>query len=1031
MTIMPVWLGAQVRQTISGTVVDSDNVPIWGATVSIKGSRNGVSTGQDGRYTLTFQYEKGTVLEVQCLGYETVTRSVDEKTAVVNVKLDVSSEFLEDAVVIGYGTVRKSDLTGSVSTVKIDDVEAGQVTSFDKLLQGRAAGVQVTTGNNAPGGAINIKIRGTSSFNSSSEPLYVVDGIVLNPASQDVSNPISSTGQEGQNALTSTNPNDIASMEILKDASATAIYGSMGANGVVLITTKSGSSQKPKVSFSSNVEISQAYKKVRLLNLDEFVEYANAVGYSVSADTLQARDWQDYTMRTAISTNNRLSVSGKTKTTNYYIALGYLSNNGILKGTDVSQGDLRINLDQNIGKWVKVGLKSSFTERSNNMTQGTEPGGTQNATRATNMLRQMLGSKPYLVSESAVSYDEDYLRGTDIWLNNYDDKSREYRINAAGYIDIRFAKWLSFKSTFGTDYRYKERTRWYGEYIDNAKNGRGGYSSLNSFRYNLDNVLSFNHTWNDAHRLSATLGMSTSYNRVANRTIDASDFPDHSFRAAGIYTARSQAPYYSEEESSLLSFFARAIYSYKDRYVLTATMRADGSSKFSNGNKFSYFPSFALAWNIKEESFMKNVDLVNTLKLRLGWGMVGNQGVSPYQTLTVYNSIWMASPTSDYITYENGQYKIGVKPSLLANSNLRWETTEQYNAGVDLSMFKNRLNFTVDFYNKDTRNLLQSISIPVSTGFSSMWVNRGEILNRGVEISIDGVPVETRDFSWMLGGNISFNKNTIKDIGVPESQWGSLYGSAFLGSDIGNDATYFKMPANIFMVGHPFGLFYGFETDGIVQQEDVASGTLPSYRGKTLQPGDIKYVDKNGDGNITDEDKTIIGDPNPLFTYGFNTSFVYKNWNLSANFVGVYGNQIVNGNLMQENDTAPANPAQNINNIRAAAFYNAWTEENTNTTYPRLRSTTNSGDFTDRIVEDGSYLRLASISLGYTFRFDKVKWIDSLNLNFTARNPVVFTKYQGWDPDVSSYTNDSKRVGVDWGSYPSSRGYIMGVMITF
>jgi len=1023
---------AQNKLTVSGRVVDEASAAVWGATVSIQGQNNGTVTDKDGSFSL--KVDAGTVkLEIQCLGYETLV--LDCKAGQSNIKavLSETTEGLNEAVVVGYGTVRKSDMTGSVSSVKIDKIAATQVTSFDHLLQGRAAGVQVTTGSNAPGGAVNVKIRGTSTFNGTSEPLYVVDGIILNPASQDVSNPISSTGQESQNALTSINPNDIASMEILKDASATAIYGSMGANGVVLITTKTGTSQKPKVSLSSNFEVSTPYNKIRLLNFDEFLEYADAVGYTVQApETLQPMDWQDYTLRTAFSTNNRLSVSGKTKTTNYYVALGYLNNQGILKNTGVSQGDLRINLDQKIGKHVKVGLKSSLSERSNTMTQGTEPGGTQNATRATNMLRQMLGSKPYNYTTETPEYEEeDALRGTDIWLKNYDDKAQEYRVNAAAYIDVAFTNYLSFKSTFGVDYRYKQRERWYGDKIDNAKNGRGGFSSLNAFRYNWDNVFSFNKTFNDAHRVNATAGISTSFYKVQNHTIDAMDFPDHTFRAKGIYSARSQSPYYSEEESSLMSYFVRGIYSYKDRYVLTATFRADGSSKFSAANKYSFFPSFAFAWNAKKESFLRDVKQVSNLKLRLGWGIVGNQGVSPYQTLTVYNSIWMANPNSDYKLYPNGQYQIGIKPGIMANSDLKWETTIQYNIGIDASFFKERLNLNVDLYQKNTRDLLQSIAIPPSTGFTSMWINRGEIQNRGIEVSIDGVAVDTRNFSWTLGGNIALNRNIIKNIGVPEAQWGSLYGSAFLGSDIGNDATYFKMPANIFMEGKPFGLFYGFRTDGIVQQEDVDGGKLPTYRGKTLEPGDIKYIDMNGDGNVTDEDKTIIGDPNPSFTYGFNTSFTYRNFNLSASFAGVQGIQVVNGNLMAENDVNPSNPKQNINNIRAAAFYNAWTTENTNTNYPRLHSTTNAGDFTDRLVEDGSYLRISNITASYTFRFDQVKWIESLNINLTVKNPYIFTRYSGWDPDVNSFTNDSKRVGVDWGSYPSARSYVLGIVLTF
>ena len=1030
MTALP--SSAQGRHSISGKVVDGSSAPVWGATVSVKGTTTGAITGQDGSFTLDTGREGNVEIEVQCLGYNSVSQTVASGTKGLVFVVEESTEFLEDAVVIGYGTVRKSDMTGSVSSVKIDEVQAAQAVSFDKLLQGRAAGVQVTTGSAAPGGAVSIKIRGTSTFNGTSEPLYVVDGIILNPASQDVSNPIGSTGQESQNALTSINPNDIASMEILKDASATAIYGSMGANGVVLITTKSGTSSKPQISFSSNVEISQAYRKIRLLNFEEFKEYADAVGYTVKdPDYLTPMDWQDYTLRTAVSTNNRVTVSGKSKETNYYLAVGFLNNQGILKNTGVSQGDLRMNIDQKVGSRLKVGLRTSLVSRGNTMTQGTEPGGTQNATRATNMLRQMLGSKPYLINEGAEDFEEDALRGTDIWLKNYDDKAREYRANVAAYADVKILEELSFKSTFGVDYRFKERTRWYGDKIDNARNGRGGYSSLNAFRYNWDNVLSWNRKFGRHHRLNATAGMSTTYYSVHNHTVDAQDFPDHGFRAAGIYMAKTQSPYYSEEESSLLSFFLRGIYSYRDRYILTATFRADGSSKFSKSNRFSYFPSFAFAWNVKKEGFMKNVDAISALKLRLGWGLVGNQGVSPYQTLTVYNSIWMASPTSDYTANPNGEYLIGIKPSLMSNSALKWETTEQYNIGLDLSMFHDRLNLTADLYQKYTKNLLQSISIPPSTGFSSMWVNRGEIDNKGLEISVDGIPVDTRDFSWTIGGNISFNRNKIADIGIPEAEWGALYGSAFLGSDIGNDATYFKMPANIYMKDQPFGMFYGFKTDGLVQQSDIDAGNLPTYRGVEFKPGDVKYLDTNKDGDITDLDKTIIGNPNPKFTYGFNTSFIYRNWTLSATFYGVYGNQIVNGNLMQENDTNPANPGQNINNIRADAFYKAWTEDNTDTWYPRIRSTTKVGEFTDRLIEDGSYLRISSVSLGYSLSFERVKWIKGLDVSFTVRNPYVFTKYSGWDPDVSSYTNDSKRVGVDWGSYPSARAYVLGLVLTF
>jgi len=1025
--------GAAIAQTaVSGKVMDSNNTPLTGAMVAVKGTTVGTLVDADGGYKITIPANAEKVLQFSFMGYTTVVKTVTgPKLDVVLEEDDIS---LEEVVVVGYGTMRKSDLTGSVTSVKLDETEASQVATFDKLLQGKAAGVQVVTGNSAPGGAVSVQIRGTTSFNSSGEPLYVVDGIILNSASQDVRNPIGSSGQESQNALTSINPQDIESIEILKDASATAIYGSLGANGVILITTKSGNSDKPRIEWTTSVEIANRSKKIPVLDFNGFLEYADAIGYTVKdRDYLNGIDWQDYTMRTSVSHTHRLTVSGRGNKSKYYIAGGYLNNEGILKNTNVQQGDLRVNFDSDVAKALKIGTKFTFTKRVNNMTQGTEPGGTQNATRATNMMRQMLGSKPYLLTDLAEDYNDEDIKGTDIWLQNYDDISKENRINAVVYADVKLRKDLSFKTTFGADFRDKTRTRWYGEYIDNARNGRAGMAELNAFRWNVDNVLNFNRDFGKNHRLNLMVGMSLNSSFNKNSTVEANDFPDHEFRAEGIKTARSITPGYSEDKSTLVSYYARAVYSLKNRYVLTATYRADGSSKFSPGNKYSYFPSFALAWRMNEEKFMEKLDYVSNLKLRVGWGQVGNQALSPYQTLTTYNSIKMADPNSNYNSTDNGGFLIGVKPSILANRELRWETSEQTNVGLDIGLFKNRASITVDLYKKVTKDLLQEIDIPPQSGFSNMWINRGKIQNKGLELTIDGTIIDTKDLSWSLGGNISFNRNKVLDLGKPAGQWGSIYAPAFLGKDIGNDNTYFKMPANIFIEGRPVGLFYGFQTAGLVTEEDVASGNLPTYRGKPLQAGDIKYVNVNNEdglNDINDSDKTIIGDPNPKFVYGFSTNVSYKRFSLTLMFNGVYGSDIVNGNLLQEEDTAPSNPASNINNIRAAAFYDAWTPENTDGRYPRLRKTNNSGDFTDRIVEDGSYLRLSNVTLSYRIPL-KSKWVRNLGVSVTARNLFVITNYSGWDPDVNSFSSGSQKIGVDWGSYPSAKSYLFGLNMSF
>ena len=759
------------QTAVSGRITDKNGESVIGATILVKGTTTGTSSDAEGRYKIVIPAAAEKTLQVSYLGYKPQEIAVGTRTR-IDIELESDEAQIEEVVVVGYGTLRKSDVTGAVTSVKIDKNEAAQVASFDKLLQGHAAGVQVTTGNAAPGGAVSVKIRGTSSFNGTGEPLYVVDGIILNPSSQDVKNPLGSTGQEAQNALASISPQDIASMEILKDASATAIYGSMGANGVVLITTKQGTSDTPRIEFSTMVDISTPRKHIDVLDLDQFLAYSDDVGVSLDikeGEVLEARDWQDYTMRNAVSINTRVSVSGRSDKSNYYLAGGYLDNNGIIRNTNVRQYDFRANFDHRIAKFIKVGTKTTVSNRKNQMTQGTEPGGTQNATRATSMIRQMLGSKPYVTTSGEDLGDEEDYKGTDLWLNSYEDGSDEFRLSGSLYADIRLTKWLSFKTTFGTDYRNKNRTRFYGQYLDNGLNGRAGFSELVAFRYNVDNMFNINKSFKGGHRIDAVLGISVNSAENHNSTINAQDFPDYpalEFRSDAISNAKTQVPGYSEDASTLMSYIARMVYSYKDRYVLTATFRADGSSKFSKENRFSYFPSFSAAWRMSEEKFMKNLNFISNLKLRAGWGMVGNQGLSPYQTLTTYSSMYTADPNSDYSVSPDGQFVIGIKPSIMSNRELKWETTEQYNVGLDLGLLDNRLNMTLDLYYKNTKDLLQQISIPPSTGFSSMWINRGNIENRGVEFSVDAYPVDNADFTWNVNANISFNRNKIGSIGL-------------------------------------------------------------------------------------------------------------------------------------------------------------------------------------------------------------------------------------------------------------------------
>lgn len=1002
---------------VNGRVTDINNTTLPGVSIVVKNTTVGTITNDNGNYSITIPANAEKVLVFSFIGYTSDTVEIGKK-AVVDVVMVEKSENVGEVVVVGYGKMRKSDITGSVVSVDMNKTEASTVTSFDKILQGRAAGVQVTTGNSAPGGAVDIKIRGTSSFNSSSEPLYVVDGVILNPASQDVRDAFvkggTSNGQESQNPLSSINPQDILSMEILKDASATAIYGSQGANGVILITTKTGTSGKPKIEYTTSVQVAERSKTIPLLDLQGYTAWRNEIGFNqINPDTCIEINWQDDAMRRAISQSHRISISGKSDQTTYYIAGGFLDNNGIVKKTNVKQMDFRINLDQNLGRYIKIGTKTSFSNTINNMTQGTEPNGNYN----TSMMKQILSSPPFLSQTNINAATDDVIEGPRVWLNEYEDRSQQYRIIPLIYADFQITKWLDFKSTIGADYIRKLRARSYGVdlYAGAMTNGKAGISTLQSLRYNMDEMFSVDKVFNKVHRLSGTAGITLSSTSVENSAIENQQFANMDWGSDGI--AMGTLPIneaFNESLTTLFSGLMRGVYSYKDKYVLTATFRADGSSKFSKANRYSYFPSFATAWRANEEPFLKQIKSISNLKFRLGWGAVGNQSISPYNTLTTYTTKLYARP--------DGGAETGYRAASMANPDLKWETTQQWNAGMDLALFNNRFSGTIDIYQKDTKDLLQKINLPNSSGYSTMWINRGIIQNKGLEISINGDIISSKTFTWSIGGNISFNRNKIVDSGCELGTFGTHQWKAFLGNVVTN-STYMKKEANIFIEGEPVALFYGLQTRGIVQEGDNA----PSAYGKPATPGSVYFVDQDGDNNITDNDFVVIGDPNPKFTYGFSTNFSYKKLSLDLIFNGVYGNDILNGNLIIENQSVNSNKR----NIRSAAYYQAWRPEAPNTNYPALDQYPSTVEISDRLIEDGSFLRLSTASLSYQFEIKQIKQISSFNVSLTGRNLFLLTHYSGWDPEVNSFTGDPLRVGIDWGSYPNYRAIILSLGLTF
>lgn len=1020
---------------VTGTIVDENKEPVIGATVKLKGNAKiGIATDIDGKFSLDVPESelKDGALVISYVGYETRRIPLNGRT-IISTDLIPQANELNEIVVVGYGSMKKSDLTGSLSSVKTSDTEAASTTSFDKLLQGKAAGVYVTTGSAAPGGSTSVRIRGTGSLRGDNSPLYVIDGNIISNLG-DTSDPMGAGQNSGnsrkqeQDPLASINPQDIESIEVLKDASATAIYGSQGANGVILITTKRGKTAKPNITVSATVTMSKLAKEIPMLDFNGYMSFRNSPEFlngsePTSSEGLIPVNWQRNATHLAVSQNYRASISGKNKKTGYFLALGYANQEGVIRKTGVKKYDIRVNLDQELNDYLSLKSSSFFSHIGTTMTSGTD----KLANTRTSIVRQMISYKPYINptdnGEEYTEYDEN-ITSPEVWFTDYDDDSREDLFNTSLVLDYKPLKWMTLRAKGGVVYKNKSRSMWYGKKTFNGaqSNGKAGLAEMTSNFYNAEFMAMFDHKFNKKHSINGTLGVVYDNKQIKQTGITGEDFFSEDLRADGISQAAKQYPFkLVKTGQQLFSVLARAVYNYDNRYLLTATFRADGSSKFDKHNRFSYFPSFAAAWRMNKEKWMSGLDWLSNLKIRAGWGRVGNQAISPYQILANYNNV--TGVTGD------GQPNPGIVPSRIPNPDLKWETSEQFNVGVDFGVFNQRLTFTADAYIKNTKDLLQEIATPYASGYSTMYVNNGKITNKGLEFTIEGVPYTSRDWEVNLGANMSITSNKIKELGMAPSNFGMLHNEVgYWGQNVGNN-TFTKFPANVFLVNHSIGLFMGYETNGILQQSTFDS---PEYQAKPLvmngtrlQPGDVLYVDQNNDGVIDDKDRVILGNPNPDFTFAFNASVRYKRFTLGMVFNGVVGNEIINANLIDETDVKNAN-----NNVRADAFYNAWRADNPSNEYPRLGYQP-SGVLSDRIIENGSYLRLAQLSLDYRLDFKKSKYIKGLTLNFTASNLFTVSSYSGYDPDVNTFSNDADRMGVDLTSYPTARNFTFGVIANF
>jgi TonB-linked SusC/RagA family outer membrane protein len=967
--------------TISGEITDGTTEEVLpGVSISVKGSANiGTVSDLNGKYSLSIP--AGSVLVYSFIGYKTQEENVGNRM-IINVSLQESRELLDEVIVIGYGTVRKSDLTGSVASVKAEALTSYPTTGIAMAMAGKAPGVFVQQNNGSPGGTISVRIRGTNSISGDNTPLYVVDGFPYN----------------GSPSIL--HPNDIESMEILKDASATAIYGSRGANGVILITTKKGKTGRTNVQFESSYSIQHVRKEMDMMDAGEYAEFTNrylindgGTAYFDNPSALgKGVNWQNLVLRNAPILNNSLTISGGNEKTKFSIGSGYYDHEGIVRNSGYSRFSLRMNIDHDINKYISL---FGSTMYSQNHTDSKNYG---SSNRGNDLYGAMLLAPPTLEP-----YNED---GT------YNDLKIAYPFisnvlsNPLGHIYDRsdltkYDKFLGnaavtikpfdgffIKISGGIDLSNRREDR----YTTTKIIGSSGNATVTTERYQSilnENTVGYSKKIG-VHDISVVAGLTfQNYERVSSEVSGVgfiSDVPG----THAIGTAESfGTPSTGFTDWKMFSYLGRIQYSLRNKYLATVSFRMDGSSRYSKGNKWGYFPSAALAWRISEEDFIKDTEFISDLKLRLGYGETGSTAISPYYTLNMLSSGKVAIG-SDLSTW--------YAPGARLPSDLKWETTAQANLGLDIGILNNRYRLTLDYYIKNTYDLLNSVPLPTSLGYTNTVQNVGEIQNKGLEIGLDAYILNGK-VDWSLTPHISFNKNTVKKLYGGNNILGSTYNTGILTDYV-----------NILQEGEPLGMFYGYKETGYDEN------------------GMITYLDLDDNGNINSEDKMKIGDPNPKFIYALTSSLAYKDFEFNFFIQGSYGNDIFN--LYSITSTQDFNYAHNR---PRDMINNTWTAENPNTKYPRA-SKKNSVNMSDRFVEDGSFLRLRNVQLAYNLPLSKwnAGWIKRAQVYVSGQNLLTWTTYSGYDPEINySGSGNSINLGLDYYAYPMAKSWTFGVKLDF
>jgi TonB-linked SusC/RagA family outer membrane protein len=1019
----------QNKITVSGTISDSESGEgLPGVSILEIGTTNGTITDLDGKYTITVA--ENATLQISYVGYVTEEIAVAGQTAIDLVLIpDIVS--LEDVVVIGYGTVKKSDLTGAVASVSADELATSAVSGVDQALQGRTAGVTVTSNTGTPGGSPLVSIRGMGTV-TDPDPLFVVDGIPM--TSSDIG---------------TLNPGDIESTEILKDASAAAIYGARAGNGVILITTKKGKVGKSSISVDAYTGIQKVAKKYDLMNAQDWVTLRNAAGNTWEDSSLVSNtDWQDEIFRTAPISNIQLSFLGGTEKTQYSLIGSYYDQKGIVKGSDYKRYTFRLNTSTNIKPWVAVGENVSYVHSL------------QNIIPEQNEYTSVVISA--LTMDPATPVYQENVDTVSNRFNIYAPAARNNITNPVGligrnnhtmttdkllgnvYVELKPLKWLSLKTSFGADLTRQVENVYQPVFYESVAYNRS-VNNLTRVDYHRnhwiwENLASFNYTFAEKHGLQAVLGYTREYTSyrffgfaVQNVPDDenlwyasnsAADPVDNTFgdiiEEVGAVTP---APYYPLD-NTIISYLGRVIYSFDNYFDVTASIRRDGSSRFTGEDKWGIFPSFAAGLKISEFGFFQNVPVINFLKLRGGWGKLGNQEISDYAAYTnvVYNTNYTLGE------FPNQRTVAGGAPNSIGNTNLKWEETVMTNIGLDMNMWENKFTLNLDWYIRKTSGMLVEVPIPLVTGVSrAPFVNQGEVDNTGIEVNL-GFKEKRGDFYYHISGNFAFLKNEV----------------TLLPSDIASGAFRATNYASLTREGQPIASFYGFVTDGYWQTQEEIDAANEAARASTgddrafydtrfTSPGDIKFKDLNGDSRINADDRDFIGSPHPDFTYGINIDLQYKIVDLKIFGQGVYGNEIFFGPIYYLE--ASNGYWANLNTMK-----DHWVQEGDNPSVPRLdfESSNNNLRFSDRYIRDGSYFRIKNVQLGVSLPSDVAQriMVQKVRIYLAAQNLLTFSKYEGFDPEIGRGRDQNNSsgvldIGIDRGLYPVARSYMIGVNFTF